>query len=144
MPDRVFTQGQELEFLSGLDFLILSMPLTSATRGLVGERELKALPRTAFLLNPARGPIIQEAALVRALEEKWIAGAALDTHYAYPLPPQHPLWRFPHVILTPHISGSSLSPHFAERLWDALVQNVSRVMAGQPLLNELSPAELNA
>jgi len=144
IPDKVFTKGQELEFLTGLDFLILSMPLTSATRGLLGERELQALPRSALLLNPARGPIIQEAALIRALREKWIAGAALDTHYAYPLPPEHPLWHFPNVILTPHISGSSLSPHYAERLWDALVQNVARFVAGQPLLNELTPAELNA
>jgi phosphoglycerate dehydrogenase-like enzyme len=144
MPDKVFTKGQELEFLSGLDFLILSMPLTSATRGLLGERELRALPRSAFLLNPARGPIIQEAALVRALQEKWIAGAALDTHYAYPLPPEHPLWHFRNVILTPHISGSSLSPHFSERLWDALVQNAVRFSEGRPLLNELTPEQLNA
>ena len=141
-PDRVFRAGQEMNFLGGLDFLILSLPLTRATEGLIGERELKALPRTAYLLNPARGPIIQEKALLRALEEKWIAGAALDTHYHYPLAPKHPLWQMRNVILTPHISGSSLNPHFPERLWDLFVQNVKRFSNGEVLLNELTPAQL--
>jgi phosphoglycerate dehydrogenase-like enzyme len=113
LPDQQFTEGHELEFLAGLDFLILALPLTNKTEGLIGERQLKALPRTAYILNPARGPIIQEQALRRALEEGWIAGAALDTHYHYPMPPDHPLWRFPNVIFTPHISGSSLSPQLS-------------------------------
>ena len=110
LPDRVFTDGDELEFLSGLDFLVLGLPLTKQTEGLIGERELRALPDRAYILNPARGPIIQEQALIKALSEKWIAGAALDTHYHYPMPPEHPLWKMPNVIMTPHISGSSLSP----------------------------------
>ncbi|MDB6167214.1 MAG: D-2-hydroxyacid dehydrogenase [Verrucomicrobia bacterium] len=142
-PERVFGADETAAFLSGLDFLVVGLPLTSATEGLIGERELQALPRHAFVLNPARGPIIQEKALLRALEEKWIAGAALDTHYAYPLPPSHPLWRFPNVILTPHISGSSLSPRFKERLWDIFAQNVGRFLAGEPLLNALTVAQLN-
>src|SRR5258708_376133 len=100
LPDRVFLSGQKREFLAGLDFLILALPKTQSTTGLVGETELQALPRTAFVLNPARGPIIQESALLRALREGWIAGAALDTHYQYPLPPEHPLWHFPNAILT--------------------------------------------
>jgi phosphoglycerate dehydrogenase-like enzyme len=142
LPDRVFRAGEELEFLNGLDFLIVALPLTKVTEGLIGERELQALPRTAFLLNPARGPIIKEAALLTALREKWIAGAALDTHYHYPMPPDHPLWRMPNVIMTPHISGSSLSPHFKPRMWDIFSQNVDRFLSGKPLLNELTPAQL--
>jgi len=142
LPHKVFLAGQEMEFLAGLDFLVVGMPLTSATDGLIGERELRALPRTAFLLNPARGPIVKEAALLRALDEGWIAGAALDTHYKYPLPPEHPLWRRPNVILTPHISGSIRSPHFEERLWHLFAQNIDRFANGQELLNELTPAEL--
>lgn len=142
LPDRVFLAGEETEFLSNLDFLILAMPLTPSTEGIIGERELRALPRKAFLLNPSRGPLIQEAALLRAIEEGWIAGAAIDTHYHYPLPPEHPLWRFPNVILTPHISGSGLSPHFLERVWDIFVENVHRMNNGEPLLNELSPTQL--
>lgn len=143
LPDRVFKAGEELEFLAKLDFLVVALPLTKMTEGLIGERELQALPRHAFVLNPSRGPIIKEQALLRALEVKWIAGAALDTHYAYPLPASHPLWRNPNVILTPHISGSSLSPRFRERLWDIFVQNTSRFGRGEPLLNELTAAQLS-
>ncbi len=143
LPDRVFGAGETAAFLGGLDFLILALPLTKATEGLLGERELQALPRHAFVLNPARGPIIQEAALLRALREGWIAGAALDTHYKYPMPPEHPLWKFPNVIFTPHISGSSLSPRFAERLWDILGQNAGRYQRGERLLNLLTPSQLN-
>lgn len=142
LPDRVFSARETEAFLGDLDFLVLGMPLTKATEGLVDEAELSALPRRAFVLNPARGPIIQEAALLRALCEGWIAGAALDTHYHYPMPPDHPLWAFPNVIFTPHISGSSLSPNFKARLWDIFCLNVSRLQRGEPLLNALTPAQL--
>ena len=143
LPHRVFKKGEELEFLRDLDFLVVAMPLTKTTEGLIGERELKALPPRAFILNPARGAIIQEAALLQALREKWIAGAAIDTHYKYPMPPEHPLWAFPNVIFTPHISGSSLSPYFKQRLWDIFVNNAQRFVRGEPLLNELTPAQLS-
>ena len=91
LPDRVFLAGQEKEFLSGLDFLVLCVPRTSKTTGMLGEAELRCLKPTAYLLNVARGPIIQESALLDALTQGRIAGAALDVHYAYPLPPEHPL-----------------------------------------------------
>jgi len=141
LPDRAFIVGQELSFLAGLDFLVLALPHTRLSNGVVGERELRALPPRAFLLNPSRGPIVQEQALLRALREGWIAGAALDTHFAYPLPPEHPLWGFPNVILTPHISGADHSRHFPGRIGDLFVQNVERYLAGRPLLNEVSAAE---
>lgn len=142
LPDRVFTAGRELEFLGGLDFLIMALPITPRTQGIVGERELAALKPHAYVLNPARGPLIREEALLAALREQRIAGAALDTHYHYPMPPDHPLWRFPNVIMTPHISGSSLSPFFLTRVWDVFVGNVERHLQGEPLLNELSAAQL--
>lgn len=141
-PHHVYRSGEELAFLSKLDFLIVAMPLTPATEGLIGERELRALPPTAFVLNPARGPIIQQQALLQALDNRWIAGAALDTHYVYPLPPDHPLWHHPNVILTPHISGSSLSQHFQDRLWDIFVTNFTAFQQGGALRNILSPAQL--
>ena len=141
LPDHVFVAGQEREFLSGLDFLVLALPHTQQSGGLIGEEQLRALPRTAFLLNPARGPIVQEAALLRALAEGWIAGAALDTHFAYPLPPGHPLWRAPNVILTPHVAGGDHSRAFPARMGDLFVQNVRRYREGGPLLNELTARE---
>ncbi len=140
-PDRAFTAGQEHEFLSTLDFLILALPHTRKTDGMVGAAELKALPRTAFLLNPARGPIVQEQALLAALREGWIAGAALDTHFAYPLPPEHPLWKMPNVILTPHVSGADHSPLFPDRIAELFAQNVQRYLAGRRLLNVVTAAE---
>lgn len=142
LPDRIFTAGEQKEFLSGLDFLILAVPQTPQTIGMIGEEELQSLPPHAFVLNPARGLLIEEAALLRALREGWIAGAALDAHYHYPMPEDHPLWSFPNVIMTPHISGSGASPHYLERIWDIFVQNVERHVAEQPLLNELTPAQL--
>jgi phosphoglycerate dehydrogenase-like enzyme len=146
LPDKVFTLPEKETFLEGLDFLIIAMPLTPNTEGIIGEYELRSLPSRAIVLNPARGPLIQEQALLRALQENWIAGAALDTHYAYPLPPDHPLWLMDNVMLTPHISGSSQSQHFGLRTWDIFVQNVERYSRSEPLLNELSHnqlAELN-
>jgi phosphoglycerate dehydrogenase-like enzyme len=143
VPDRVFVSGEEKEFLSTLDFLILTMPLTKKTDGLIGEAELRSLKPSAFVLNPARGPIIQEQALLTALREGWIAGAALDTHYRYPMLPDHPLWTFPNVIMTPHISGSALSPWFLVRAWDVFLQNVDRFIKGAPLLNELTASQLH-
>jgi phosphoglycerate dehydrogenase-like enzyme len=141
LPDRGFVAGQEREFLAGLDFLVLALPHTQQSNGMVGEAELRALPRSAFLLNPARGPIVQEQALLAALREGWIAGAALDTHFAYPLPAEHPLWRFPNVILTPHVSGADRSRLFLPRMGDLFAQNLERFLSGRPLLNELTPEE---
>lgn len=141
LPDRVFTRGQEREFLAELDFLILALPHTKSSDGLIGEAELQALPRTAYLLNPARGPIVQEQALLRALREGWIAGAALDTHFAYPLPAEHPLWAMPNVILTPHVSGSDRTRDHPDRVAELFANNVERFLAGRPLLNEVTRQE---
>lgn len=138
LPDRVFTLEEKHAFLSGLDFLILAMPLNPHTQGIIGAEELQALPDHTIILNPARGPLIQEDALIRALQENWIAGAALDTHYTYPLPPQHPLWSMPNVMLTPHISGSSQSQHFNQRTWEIFIENVERFVSGKQILNKLS------
>jgi phosphoglycerate dehydrogenase-like enzyme len=142
LPDKVYRPAQWREFLAELDFLILAMPLSPSTRGLVGPEQLAALPPHAFLLNPARGPIVQEEALLAALDRGQIAGAALDTHFYYPMPPDHPLWRYPNVIMTPHISGSSKNRDFVGRIWSIFSQNLDRLAAGQPLLNELTAAEL--
>lgn len=143
LPDRIFSAGQEMDFLRDLDFLTLTMPQTPANTGIMGERELRAMKPTAFLLNPARGPLVQEAALIRALDERWIAGAALDTHHHYPMPPDHPLWRMPHVIMTPHISGSDKSPHFLDRVWEIIAHNVESFLTDAPLWNELTAVEIN-
>lgn len=142
MPHHKFTMDQMADFLPHLDFLVLTMPLTQATQGMIGELEIRLLRPTAVLLNPARGPLVQEAALLSALREGWIAGAALDAHYQYPLPPEHPLWAMPNVILTPHISGSSLGREYLPRVWELFSENVARYLAGKQMLNELSAAQI--
>ena len=117
IPRDAFRTGsscpsQEVEFFRGVDYLVLAMPLTPQTRGIVGAAELALLRPSAAILNPARGPLIEEEPLLTALREHRIRAAALDTHYHYPLPPEHALWGMENVILTPHISGSSQNPHF--------------------------------
>jgi phosphoglycerate dehydrogenase-like enzyme len=142
LPDQEFVAGQEREFLAGLDFLVVAVPRTQATTGMIGESELRALKKTSFVLNPARGPIIQEAALLRALTEGWIAGAALDTHHHYPMPPEHPLWRMPNVILTPHIAGADRSTRFPALMGELCLENLTRFRDSRPLLNTVTADEL--
>jgi phosphoglycerate dehydrogenase-like enzyme len=144
LPDRVFLAEQRDEFLAGLDFLIMGVPISNETTGLVGERELKILPNRVLVLNPARGPLINEKALVCALKEGWIAGAALDAHHHYPMPADHPLRFLPNVILTPHISGSIRSPHYLRRLWDIFSTNAKNFIDGNPPINKLSETQLSA
>jgi len=144
LPHRVFVADQREDFLKGLDFLVLTLPLDASTEGIVGAAELKMLPDHAFLLNPARGHLVQEAALLEALRLGWIAGAALDTHYHYPMPAEHPLWHFPNVIMTPHISGSESGPYYLPRVWHIFLENLPRYRAGETLLNELTAEQLSA
>lgn len=142
LPDKIFLSEEKKEFFKDLDFLIMAIPQTGSTEGIMGEAEFKMLNPKVFVLNPARGPLIQEQVLLKALSEGWIAGAAIDTHYYYPMPADHPLWSMPNVIMTPHISGSSSSPRFLERVWEIFYQNVQRFMKGESLLNELTISQL--
>lgn len=142
LPDRVFPAAEWEVFLEGLDYLVMALPLTDGTRGICREQHLRTLRPSAFLLNPARGPLIEESDLVKALREGWFAGAALDTHYAYPLPQTHPLWTMPNVILTPHISGSTGSPGFGARIREIFSQNLTRLVENRPLLNRIPEGDL--
>ena len=142
LPDRLFSPEEKGEFLTEVDFLVIAMPLTPATEGIIGEEELKALKSTAVLINPARALLIQEEALMRCLSEGWIRGAAIDVHYAYPLTADHPLWSMPNLILTPHVSGAEASPRFLERVYDIFLQNCRRYADDRKLLNELSDDQL--
>ena len=137
IPQRVFAAADAEAFCQSLDYLLLAMPHTPENEGLIDGRIFQALPNHAFLINPARGKLVDEAALLAALDSGQIAGAALDTHFHYPMPADHPLWHMPNVMMTPHISGSSKSPHFADRLWALFTENVQRWQADQPLCNTL-------
>ena len=143
LPHCAFTLDQLADFLPHLDYLVLTAALNEQTRGLLGERELRLLPSSAVLLNPARALLVDETALHRALREGWIAGAALDSHYREPLAASDPTWALPNVIITPHIAGSTATRYYAPRLWELIAANFARYRAGQPLLNEIIWGDLS-
>lgn len=119
--------------LSESDFVVLSCPLTPETERLIGERELRSMKRSATLINVARGKVVDEAALARALQDGWIDGACLDVFTWEPLPEESPLWSMPNVFVTPHNSG--ISPLNMERAMAIFVENLGRSLAGKKLRN---------
>jgi phosphoglycerate dehydrogenase-like enzyme len=131
--DRMYGPGELNEVLSQSDWVVITAAMTEETQGLIGEVELKAMKNSAVIINIARGPMIQEKALVKALEEGWIAGAGLDVFEQEPLPEDSPLWTMDNVIITPHFAGAT--PFYIERLIDIFVANLRRYQAGEGLVN---------
>jgi glyoxylate/hydroxypyruvate reductase A len=111
--------------------LVCLLPLTPATRGIVDARLLARLPRGAFLINGARGGHVVDAALLAALESGHVAGAALDVFEPEPLPPSHPFWSHPRVVMTPHAASITIPSSAAAQV----VENIHRARAGRRLLN---------
>jgi phosphoglycerate dehydrogenase-like enzyme len=128
-----------LDLLPEADFVVLTAPLSRATRGMIGERELRAMKDSAYLVNIGRGGTIDEQALIRALREGWIAGAGLDVFAQEPLPESSPLWAMENVIITAHYAG--MTPHYDERALAIFLDNLRRYWAGEPLRNVVDKAE---
>src|SRR5579875_3505585 len=126
------------ELLGQSDYVVLAVPLTAETELLIGEAELRTMKSNAYLVNIARGRVVDEQALIRALREGWIGGAGLDVAQIEPLPSNSPLYGMPNVILTPHISGVSV--HYETRLAALFADNLRRYRAGEPLFNRFDPA----
>ncbi len=120
------------------DYVVLAVPLTPDTRHLIGDRELAMMKPDAVLVNIARGAVVDEAALVHALQEKRIAGAALDVFDPEPLSPESPLWDMENVIISPHISGGT--ELYNTRAVEIFADNLRRYLNGDPLLNVVDPA----
>lgn len=133
MLRRLYPPQALKSMLAQCDFVVLTLPLTPATRGLFSGPELRAMKPTAILINVSRGGVVDEPALVEALREARIGGAALDVFLEEPLPDSSPLWKMPNVIVSPHISGASA--HYDERAVDLFADNLRRYLSGQPLLN---------
>ncbi len=131
--EAMFGPDQLLDLLPEADFVVLTVPLTRETRGMIGERELHAMKPTAYIVNIGRGGTIREDALIQALREGWIAGAGLDVFEVEPLPDDSPLWRMDNVIITSHYAG--LTPHYHERAMAIFLDNLRRYRAGEPLRN---------
>jgi D-2-hydroxyacid dehydrogenase (NADP+) len=121
------------ELLRWTDFAVIALPLTPETEGLLGPVEFGFLRPSAYLVNVARGGIVDEDALVEALRRGSIAGAALDVFQTEPLPPEHPLWTLPNVILTPHVAGAR--PDYLERAIELFADNLERYLARKRLRN---------
>ena len=121
------------ELLPQADYLVLTVPLTEETKGMIGEAELRAMKPTAVIINIGRGGTIDEAALIRALSEGWVGGAGLDVFATEPLPADSPLWDMENVIVTPHHAGST--PHYDARAMAIFLDNLRRYVAGEPLRN---------
>jgi phosphoglycerate dehydrogenase-like enzyme len=126
---RVYRSHQLRRALPLADWVVLTVPLTSATRELIGAAELAAMKRSAWLINIARGPVVAEAALLEALRSRAIAGAILDVFPTEPLPAAHPLWTLDNVVITPHIAG----PSTPEEIAPVFADNLDRFLARRPL-----------
>lgn len=130
---RVVPPEQLAEVAAEADFVAVTAPLTPATRGLVSREVIARMKPSAWIVNIARGAIVDEPALLEALREKRIGGAAIDAWWTEPLPPDSEWWKLPNVIATPHSSHSS--PRVRERTLALFLENLRRWKAREPLLN---------
>ncbi len=121
--------------LPDCDFLIVTLPLTPKTRGLIGEREIGLLPRSSYLINVSRGAVVDMRALIDALESERLAGAACDVFPTEPLPSDDPAWQMENLIITPHIGG--MSDRVWPRIFDLFFENLARLRGGKPLVNQI-------
>jgi phosphoglycerate dehydrogenase-like enzyme len=128
--DEIFPPEGLFELLSRSDYVVVACPLTDETEGMLGAAELGAMRASAFLVNVARGPIVEEAALITALQQHAIGGAALDVHRTEPYPADSPLWDLSNVVLTPHMAGST--PRKAERIADVVAGNYRAYVDDDP------------
>lgn len=135
--DEILPTNRLRDALERADFVVLSVPATLETHHLIGPAELRAMKPSAFLVNIARGTVVDEAALIEALRAGQIGGAGLDVVEREPLAPDSPLWTMPNVIITPHISGST--DQYSRRFTDLLLDNIARYRTNQPLRNVVDP-----
>jgi phosphoglycerate dehydrogenase-like enzyme len=138
IPEQFFHPDTLHEMLSQSDYVVVTLPLTRETVHFIGEAELRAMKPTAYLVNVARGAIVDEAALVQALRQGWIAGAGLDVFEQEPLPATSPLWNLENVLISPHVAG--FTPRYDERATALFAENLKRYLAGEPLLNLVDKA----
>ena len=141
--DEMFSAdaGQGLgDLLEQSDFVVLALGLSDKTHHLIGERELDLIGSAGYLINMARGPVVDEAALTRALYEGRIAGAGLDTFEVEPLPAASTLWDAPNTLITPHVTPQV--PDRTARSLEIICENIRRYQAGEPLLNRLTSEDV--
>jgi phosphoglycerate dehydrogenase-like enzyme len=133
MVEQIYGPEQRIEMISRCDYVVVAAPLTSETRGMVGEHEFAAMKPTAVVINVGRGPVIDEAALVSALSNGRIKGAALDVFDHEPLPQGHPFYKLENVLLSPHCADHT--PDWLDNAMRFFIAQFERFREGEPLLN---------
>jgi phosphoglycerate dehydrogenase-like enzyme len=133
--DAVFSPAQLDEVLPQSDYVLLCTPVTPSTERLMNQARLEKMKPDAYLINVARGALVDEPALLRALKDRRIAGAALDVFDQEPLPHDSPLWSLDNLLITPHTAA--VTEKLWERHYNLIAENLKRFVAGQPLLNEV-------
>ncbi|MGH2632000.1 MAG: D-2-hydroxyacid dehydrogenase, partial [Tepidiformaceae bacterium] len=135
--DELFAHSNLDELLARSDYLVVAVPLTPETRGMLGAAEFAKMKPTASIVNVARGEVIDQAAMIAALQAGAIASAALDVFDPEPLPEDNPLWAMPNVIVTPHISGAVEG--YGHKATELFIANLQRYLAGEPLAHLANP-----
>jgi phosphoglycerate dehydrogenase-like enzyme len=133
--DKIFPASELLEMLGEIDVLVAAAPLTPETHHLIGDLAFQAMKPTAIVMNVGRGQVIDEAALVRALQTKRIAGAALDVFEVEPLPADSQLWGMENVLLSPHCTDRTVNPDWLDLSMQCFVENFWRFTKGEALEN---------
>lgn len=137
LPRRLYPPQALTSMAAECDFLVVTVPLTPETRGMIGRPVFQKMKPSACLIDVSRGGVVDHNALIEALSEKRLGGAALDVFPVEPLPATNPLWDMPNVILSPHIAGAS--EHYFEQATTLFTANLQRYLSDQPLLNEFDP-----
>jgi len=137
IPRRLYPPEALGSMVSECDFVVVTVPLTDDTRGLIDGRIFKKMKTSAYLIDISRGGVVNQEDLLKALTEDELAGAALDVYPGEPLPADSPMWKSDKLILTPHISGNS--PHYMERAVTLFAENLQRYVTNRPLINEFNP-----
>lgn len=133
IPRRIYPPEAIKSMVSLCDFVVITLPLTSDTTGMIDEQVFKAMKSGAFLVDISRGNIIDHGALIESLNSGHLAGAALDVYPIEPLPESSPLWEMDNVILSPHLAGAS--PYYISRAIDLFATNLKRYLTDDSLLN---------
>lgn len=134
--DKLYPPAELPQLLGESDYVVIATPLTQETTGLIGTKEFAAMKPSAYIINIGRGGLIDEAALLLALDEKRIAGAGLDVTATEPLPPDSPLWDYENVIITPHVSGGM--EDYVQHATDLFCKNLERYISGKRMLNVIN------
>jgi phosphoglycerate dehydrogenase-like enzyme len=133
LVDRAYAPQQLNDLLAASDYILAAAPLTPETRGLIGEAAFAVMKPNAVLINLGRGPVVVEAQLVRALQQRRIRGAVLDVFDEEPLPAGHPFWSLDNVLLSPHTADHTDT--WLQEAVELFLENYRRFAAGEPLLN---------